>query len=99
MEAESVLGKMEAASLSVQVEWIKNWEKSGRGDLLDLCWLLSENKSLGSSGYRDFQRALCELSHHVIQGKLKPEKQLMFSMTTANFVRICRPFLLMSFAC
>lgn len=96
MEAESVLGKMEAVSLLVQAEWIKNWEKSGRGDLLDLCWLLSENKSLGSS---DFQRALYELSHHVIQGKLKPEKQLMFLMTTENFVRICRPFLLMSFAC
>uniref|UniRef100_G1QCE7 THO complex subunit 2 n=1 Tax=Myotis lucifugus TaxID=59463 RepID=G1QCE7_MYOLU len=63
-----------AASVLVPVEWIKNWEKSGRGDLLDLCRLLSENKSHGSSTYRDFQRALYELSHHVINRNLKPEQ-------------------------
>uniref|UniRef100_G1QFK8 THO complex subunit 2 n=1 Tax=Myotis lucifugus TaxID=59463 RepID=G1QFK8_MYOLU len=65
---------MEAASVSVPVEWIKSWEKSGRGDFLDLCWLLSENRSHGSPTYRDFQRALYELSHHVIKGNLKPEQ-------------------------
>ncbi|XP_016063723.1 PREDICTED: THO complex subunit 2-like [Miniopterus natalensis] len=64
---------MEAAAVLVPVEWIKNWEKSGRGDFLDLCWLLSENKNLGSSTYRDFQQALYELSYHVIKGNLKPE--------------------------
>ncbi|XP_027998176.2 THO complex subunit 2 [Eptesicus fuscus] len=65
---------MEAASVLVPVEWLKNWEKSGRGDFLDLCWLLSENKSHGSSTCRDFQRALYELSYHVIKGNLKPEQ-------------------------
>uniref|UniRef100_G1QCD4 THO complex subunit 2 n=1 Tax=Myotis lucifugus TaxID=59463 RepID=G1QCD4_MYOLU len=74
-----------AASVSVPVEWIKNWEKSGRGDLLDLSWLLSKNKSHGSSTYRDFQRALYELSHHVIQGNLKPEQAADFLNDISEF--------------
>ncbi|CAK6441230.1 unnamed protein product [Pipistrellus nathusii] len=65
---------MEAAAVLVRVEWLKNWEKSGKGDFLDLCWLLSENRSPGSPTYRDFQRALYELSYHVIRGNLKPEQ-------------------------
>ncbi|XP_045691270.1 LOW QUALITY PROTEIN: THO complex subunit 2-like [Phyllostomus hastatus] len=65
---------MEAAKVLVPVAWIKNWEKSGRGEFLDLCWILSENKSHDSSAYRDFQRALYELSYHVIKGTLKHEQ-------------------------
>ncbi|XP_066104706.1 THO complex subunit 2 isoform X5 [Saccopteryx bilineata] len=65
---------MAAATVSVPVEWIKNWEKSGRGEFLHLCRILSENKSQDSSSYRDFQQALYELSHHVIKGNLKQEQ-------------------------
>ncbi|XP_021096191.1 THO complex subunit 2 isoform X3 [Heterocephalus glaber] len=65
---------MAAATVAVPAEWIKNWEKSGRGEFLHLCRLLSENKSHDSSTYRDFQQALYELSYHVIKGNLKHEQ-------------------------
>ncbi|XP_078218449.1 THO complex subunit 2 isoform X5 [Callithrix jacchus] len=65
---------MAAAAVVVPAEWIKNWEKSGRGEFLHLCRILSENKSLESSTYRDFQQALYELSYHVIKGNLKHEQ-------------------------
>lgn len=66
-------GKMAAATVLVPVEWIKNWEKTGRGEFLHLCRILSENKSHDSSTYRDFQQVLYELSYHVIKGNLKHE--------------------------
>ncbi|XP_026948144.1 THO complex subunit 2 isoform X6 [Orcinus orca] len=65
---------MAAATVLVPVEWIKNWEKSGRGEFLHLCRILSENKSHDSSTSRDFQQALYELSCHVIKGNLKHEQ-------------------------
>lgn len=65
---------MAAAAVVVPAEWIKNWEKSGRGEFLHLCRILSENKSHDSSTYRDFQQALYELSYHVIKGNLKHEQ-------------------------
>ncbi|XP_070113838.1 THO complex subunit 2 isoform X7 [Equus asinus] len=65
---------MAAATVVVPVEWIKNWEKSGRGEFLHLCRILSENKSHDSSTNRDFQQALYELSYHVIKGNLKHEQ-------------------------
>ncbi|XP_022417551.1 THO complex subunit 2 isoform X9 [Monodon monoceros] len=65
---------MAAATVLVPVEWIKNWEKSGRGEFLHLCRILSENKSHDSSTSRDFQQALFELSCHVIKGNLKHEQ-------------------------
>ena len=65
---------MAAATVVIPVEWIKNWEKSGRGEFLRLCRILSENKSHDSSTYRDFQQALYELSYHVIKGNLKHEQ-------------------------
>ncbi|XP_059535246.1 THO complex subunit 2 isoform X10 [Myotis daubentonii] len=67
-------GKMAAATVLVPVEWIKNWEKTGRGEFLHLCRILSENKSHDSSTYRDFQQVLYELSYHVIKGNLKHEQ-------------------------
>ena len=66
--------KMAAATVVVPVEWIKNWEKSGKGEFLHLCRILSENKSYDSSTYRDFQQAVYELSYHVIKGNLKHEQ-------------------------
>nr|XP_016798811.1 THO complex subunit 2 isoform X12 [Pan troglodytes] len=65
---------MASAAVVVPAEWIKNWEKSGRGEFLHLCRILSENKSHDSSTYRDFQQALYELSYHVIKGNLKHEQ-------------------------
>ncbi|XP_057393812.1 THO complex subunit 2 isoform X6 [Balaenoptera acutorostrata] len=65
---------MADAAVVVPVEWIKNWEKSGRGEFLHLCRILSENKSHDSSTCRDFQKALYELSYHVIKGNLKHEQ-------------------------
>uniref|UniRef100_A0A8C5VA92 THO complex subunit 2 n=1 Tax=Microcebus murinus TaxID=30608 RepID=A0A8C5VA92_MICMU len=65
---------MASATVVVPAEWIKNWEKSGRGEFLHLCRILSENKSHDSSTYRDFQQALYELSYHVIKGNLKHEQ-------------------------
>nr|XP_055124134.1 THO complex subunit 2 isoform X6 [Symphalangus syndactylus] len=65
---------MATAAVVVPAEWIKNWEKSGRGEFLHLCRILSENKSHDSSTYRDFQQALYELSYHVIKGNLKHEQ-------------------------
>ncbi|XP_066227917.1 THO complex subunit 2-like [Saccopteryx leptura] len=65
---------MAAATVLVPVSWVKNWEKSGRGEFLDLCRILSENKSHNSSTYRDFQQALFELSRHVIEGNLRHEQ-------------------------
>ncbi|KAK2503524.1 hypothetical protein MC885_006227 [Smutsia gigantea] len=65
---------MAATTVVLPLEWIKNWEKSGRGEFFHLCRILSENKSHDSSSYRDFQRALYELSYHVINGNLKHEE-------------------------
>ncbi|XP_073083905.1 THO complex subunit 2 isoform X8 [Manis javanica] len=65
---------MADAAVVLPVEWIKNWEKSGRGEFLHLCQILSENKSRDSSSYKDFQQALYELSCHVINGNLKHEQ-------------------------
>ncbi|KAB0393538.1 hypothetical protein E2I00_013112 [Balaenoptera physalus] len=65
---------MADAAVVVPVEWIKNWEKSGRGEFLHLCRILTENKSHDSSTYKDFQQALYELSYHVIKGNLKHEQ-------------------------
>ncbi|XP_036736725.2 THO complex subunit 2 isoform X6 [Manis pentadactyla] len=64
---------MADAAVVLPVEWIKNWEKSGRGEFLHLCQILSENKSRDSSSYKDFQQALYELSCHVVNGNLKHE--------------------------
>ncbi|KAM5195558.1 THO complex subunit 2 isoform 4-T6 [Hipposideros larvatus] len=65
---------MAAATVVLPLEWIKNWEKTGRGEFLHLCRILSENKSHDSSTYRDFQQALYELAYHVIKGNLKHEQ-------------------------
>ncbi|XP_023373166.1 THO complex subunit 2 isoform X4 [Otolemur garnettii] len=46
---------MASATVVVPAEWIKNWEKSGRGEFLHLCRILSENKSHDSSTYRDIE--------------------------------------------
>uniref|UniRef100_G1N666 THO complex subunit 2 n=1 Tax=Meleagris gallopavo TaxID=9103 RepID=G1N666_MELGA len=55
-------------------EWIKNWEKGGRNEFLQLCRALSEDKSHDSLSFRDIQQALYELSSHVVRGNLKHEQ-------------------------
>lgn len=65
---------MTSTTVVVPAEWIKTWEKSGRGEFLRLCRILSESKSRDTFAWRDFQQALYELSYHVIKGTLKPEQ-------------------------
>ena len=65
---------MTSTTVVVPAEWIKTWEKSGRGEFLRLCRILSESKSRDTFAWRDFQQALYELSYHVIKGNLKHEQ-------------------------
>ncbi|XP_064422604.1 THO complex subunit 2 isoform X2 [Latimeria chalumnae] len=55
-------------------DWIKNWEKSGKNDFLQLCRSLSENKDYEDSTLRGIQRALYELASQVITGNLKQDQ-------------------------
>ncbi|XP_068600453.1 THO complex subunit 2 [Brachionichthys hirsutus] len=54
------------ATLILPCEWIKNWEKSGKHEFVQLCKSLTEKKSNG-----DIQAALYELCWNVVQGNLK----------------------------
>ncbi|XP_070615984.1 THO complex subunit 2 isoform X1 [Erythrolamprus reginae] len=64
---------MAAASAMVAAvlpaEWIRNWEKSGKSDFLQLCRVLSENAT-----FRGVQQALYELAYHVVKGNLKHDQ-------------------------
>ncbi|XP_062440473.1 THO complex subunit 2 isoform X3 [Rhea pennata] len=66
-------GKM-AAAAALPAEWIKNWEKAGKSEFLQLCRTLSENKSHDNMGFRDIQQALYELAYHVVRGNLKHDQ-------------------------
>ncbi|XP_027754008.1 THO complex subunit 2 isoform X1 [Empidonax traillii] len=54
-------------------EWIKNWEKGGKSEFVQLCRALSENKN-HDVGFRDIQQALYELAYHVVRGNLKHDQ-------------------------
>uniref|UniRef100_A0AAR2K232 THO complex subunit 2 n=1 Tax=Pygocentrus nattereri TaxID=42514 RepID=A0AAR2K232_PYGNA len=58
-----------AASV-LPADWIKNWEKSGRNDFLQLCQDLA-GKPSSEVFLKDLQSALYELCWHVVQGSLK----------------------------
>ncbi|XP_068813870.1 THO complex subunit 2 isoform X5 [Struthio camelus] len=66
-------GKM-ATAAALPAEWIKNWEKAGKSEFLQLCRALSENKSHDNMGFRDIQQALYELAYHVVRGNLKHDQ-------------------------
>ncbi|XP_068267883.1 THO complex subunit 2 isoform X1 [Nyctibius grandis] len=55
-------------------EWIKNWEKGGKSDFVQLCRTLSENKSHDNMSFRDIQQILYELAYHVVRGNLKHDQ-------------------------
>ncbi|XP_062309257.1 THO complex subunit 2 [Osmerus eperlanus] len=63
-----IVGKM--ATLILPADWIKNWEKSGKHEFVQLCKDLTE-KSNHDSTLKDIQAALYELCWHVVQGNLK----------------------------
>ncbi|XP_028922954.1 THO complex subunit 2 isoform X3 [Ornithorhynchus anatinus] len=63
-----------ASAAAVPTEWIKNWEKSGKSEFLQLCRTLSENKSHENMTFGEIQQALYELAYHVIKGNLKHDQ-------------------------
>ncbi|KAJ7405439.1 THO complex 2 [Willisornis vidua] len=55
-------------------EWIKNWEKGGKSEFVQLCRALSENKNHDVGFRADIQQALYELAYHVVRGNLKHDQ-------------------------
>uniref|UniRef100_A0A7N4PDE3 THO complex subunit 2 n=1 Tax=Sarcophilus harrisii TaxID=9305 RepID=A0A7N4PDE3_SARHA len=71
--------KMAAATTSgptsvVPNEWIKNWDKVGKLEFVQLCRALCENKTREHLIFRDLQQVIYELSYHVIRGNLKHDQ-------------------------
>ncbi|KAJ8254926.1 hypothetical protein GJAV_G00198930 [Gymnothorax javanicus] len=58
------------AALVLPTDWIKNWEKSGKNEFLQLCRTLADQPN-DDVMLRDVQAALYELSWHAIRGNLK----------------------------
>ncbi|XP_015255221.1 PREDICTED: THO complex subunit 2 isoform X3 [Cyprinodon variegatus] len=58
------------ATLILPGEWIKNWEKSGKHEFVQLCKELIEKTDHGKD-VKDFQAALYEICSQVVQGNLK----------------------------
>ncbi|XP_015682264.1 THO complex subunit 2 [Protobothrops mucrosquamatus] len=58
-----------SAAVALPAEWIRNWEKSGKSEFLQLCRVLSENAT-----FRSIQKALYELTYHVVKGNLKHDQ-------------------------
>ncbi|XP_074133579.1 THO complex subunit 2 isoform X1 [Sminthopsis crassicaudata] len=70
---------MAAATTSGQTsvvphEWIKNWDKVGKLEFVQLCRALCENKTREHLIFRDLQQVIYELSYHVIRGNLKHDQ-------------------------
>ncbi|XP_073497185.1 THO complex subunit 2 [Phyllobates terribilis] len=61
------------AAAVLPADWIKNWEKSGKNDFVQLCRSLSE-KGQENVTFKDIQQALYELACHVIKGNLKQDQ-------------------------
>ncbi|KAM9470064.1 THO complex subunit 2 isoform 2-T2 [Clarias gariepinus] len=58
------------AALILPTDWIKNWEKSGKNEFLQLCRDLA-GKADDEVFLKDLQMALYELCWHVVNGALK----------------------------
>ncbi|XP_072302484.1 THO complex subunit 2 isoform X2 [Eucyclogobius newberryi] len=58
------------ATLTLPAEWLKNWEKSGKHEFVQLCKELTEKTNHGSE-IKDIQAALYEICSQVVQGNLK----------------------------
>ncbi|XP_044124914.1 THO complex subunit 2-like [Bufo gargarizans] len=61
------------AAAVLPADWIKNWEKSGKNDFVQLCRSLSE-KGQENVTFKDMEQALYELACHVIKGNLKQDQ-------------------------
>lgn len=61
------------AVVALPADWIKNWEKSGKTDFVELCRSLSENKAPENMTFTAIQQVLYELAYFVICGNLKPD--------------------------
>ncbi|XP_075691887.1 THO complex subunit 2 [Rhinoderma darwinii] len=61
------------AAAVLPADWIKNWEKSGKNDFVQLCRSLGE-KGQENVTFKDTQQALYELACHVIKGNLKQDQ-------------------------
>uniref|UniRef100_W5NBA9 THO complex subunit 2 n=1 Tax=Lepisosteus oculatus TaxID=7918 RepID=W5NBA9_LEPOC len=62
------------AAVVLPTDWIKNWEKTGKNEFVQLCRNLADNKTNDDSTCLislDIHAALYELSWHVIRGNLK----------------------------
>ncbi|XP_043913220.1 THO complex subunit 2-like [Protopterus annectens] len=64
---------MAVAGLSV--DWIKNWEKYGKAEVLQLCRNLTESKNYEEDvTMQAVQQVVYEVAYHVIRGNLKQEQ-------------------------
>ncbi|XP_055499527.1 THO complex subunit 2 isoform X3 [Leucoraja erinacea] len=66
-----------AAKMAAMVfpgDWLRNWEKGGRADFVQLCRNLSENRGYNDVTFKDIQQAVYELAWHVIKGNLRQEQ-------------------------
>ncbi|KAG8553731.1 hypothetical protein GDO81_003527 [Engystomops pustulosus] len=61
------------AAAVLPADWIKNWEKSGKNDFVQLCRSLTE-KGQENVTFKEIQQVLYELASHVIKGNLKQEQ-------------------------
>ncbi|XP_063288176.1 THO complex subunit 2 [Pelobates fuscus] len=61
------------AAALLPADWIKNWEKSGKNDFVQLCRSLSE-KGQEHVTFKEIQQVLYELACQVIKGNLKQDQ-------------------------
>ncbi|XP_063793311.1 THO complex subunit 2 isoform X1 [Pseudophryne corroboree] len=61
------------AAAVIPADWIKNWEKSGKNDFVQLCRSLSE-KGQEHVTFKEIEQILYELACQVIKGNLKQDQ-------------------------
>ncbi|XP_072285366.1 THO complex subunit 2-like [Pyxicephalus adspersus] len=61
------------AAMILPADWIKNWEKSGKNDFIQLCRSLSE-KGQENVTFKETQQVLYELACQVVKGNLKQDQ-------------------------
>ncbi|ELW68126.1 THO complex subunit 2 [Tupaia chinensis] len=65
---------MAAATVVLPAEWVRSWERSGRGEFLHLCRVLAESGGPASAASAGFQQALYELCSHAVHGALRHDQ-------------------------
>ncbi|XP_072287393.1 THO complex subunit 2 [Pyxicephalus adspersus] len=61
------------AAVVLPADWIKNWEKSGKNDFIQLCRSLSE-KGQENVTFKETQQVIYELACQVVKGNLKQDQ-------------------------